>query len=54
MEKTPIPAPLKRRFHVVEQPTPKPRKRILVNTTVSDAEMDAYIEELLAEILSGG
>ena len=46
----PIPAPRKRRFHVVERPTPKPRKRRLVDTTVSDAEMDVYIEELLAEM----
>ena len=30
--------------------TLKPRKRRLANTKVSDAEMDAYIEELLAEI----
>ena len=46
----PIPTPRKRRFHVVERPTPKPRKRRLVATTVSDAEIDAYIEELLAEM----
>ena len=45
----PIPAPQKRRFHVAERPTPKPRKRRLVDTTISGAEIDAYIEGLLAE-----
>ena len=41
----PIPAPRKRRFHAVERPTPKPHKRRLVDTTVSNVEMDTYIEE---------
>ena len=45
MEKTPTPAPRRRR--VVIRPTPKPRKPTLA---VTDAEMDAYIEELLAEM----
>ena len=45
----PITAPQKRRFHVAERPTPKPRKRRLVDTTVSDAEMAVYMEKFLAE-----
>ena len=46
--KTPTPAPRRRR--AVVRPTPKPRKPRLADRTVTDAEMDAYIEELLAEM----